>query len=116
MGYWEQSEVLTRMHEFGIDNVRGWMYTFKNMPIEQKVSAFDLICEKFDLCRKCGGKHYIRECRSTSTDLWTGGMELRPMYGWSQASMQDSERRIAEVQQIMADAMQAVARVMGGEL
>ena len=117
MESWERNEVLTRMHEFGIVNVRGWMYTFKNMPIEQKVSAFDQICEKFDFCRKCGrNSHFIRDCQSMSTDLWTCGMELRPSYGASQASVQDSERKMEEVKQIMADAIQAAARVLGGDV
>ena len=93
------------------------MYTFKKMPIEQKVSAFDQICEKFDFCRKCGrNSHFIRDCQSMSTDLWTCGMELRTSYGASQASVQDSERKMEEVKQIMADAIQAAARVLGGDV
>jgi hypothetical protein len=103
------------MHEFGIDNVRGWMYTFKNMLVEQKVSAFDQICEKFDFCRKCGrNSHFIRDCQSMSTDLWTCGMELRSAYGMSQGSMEDSECRIAEAKHIMDEAVKAAARVLGG--
>jgi hypothetical protein len=117
MESWERNEVLTRMYEFGIDNVRGWMYTFKTMPVEQKVSAFDQICEKFDFCRKCGrNSHFIRDCHSLSTDLWTCGMELRPTY--SAASAQDSSRRIAEAQQMVASAVEmvtAAARVLAGE-
>lgn len=117
MESWERNEVLTRMHEFGIDNVRGWMYTFKNMPIEQKVSAFDQICEKFDFCRKCGrNSHFIRDCQALTTDVWTCGMELRPAYaGANQGSAQETERRMAEVKQIMADALQAAARVLDGD-
>jgi hypothetical protein len=117
MESWERNEVLTRMHQFGIDNVRGWMYTFKTMPIEQKVSAFDQICEKFDFCRKCGrNSHFIRDCHSLSTDLWTCGMELRPMY--NVVSTQESSRRISEAQHMVASAVQmvtAAARVLGGE-
>jgi hypothetical protein len=116
MESWERNEVLTRMHEFGIDNVRGWMYTLKTMPVEQKVSAFDQICEKFDFCRKCGrNSHFIRDCNAMSTDLWTCGMELRPMY--SVASAQDSLRRIGLAQQMVAEAAEmvtAAARVLGG--
>ena len=64
MDSWERDEVITRMFEFGINNVRGWMYTLKTMPVEQKVSAFDQICEKFDRCRKCGrGTHFVRDFR-----------------------------------------------------
>jgi hypothetical protein len=121
MESWERNEVLTRMHEFGIDNVRGWMYTFKTMPVEQKVSAFDQICEKFDFCRKCGrNSHFIRDCHSMSTDLWTCGMELRPTYAGNQAANQqlaaqqsaldDASRRIAEAQEMITEAQ----RVLGG--
>jgi hypothetical protein len=115
MESWERNEVLTRMHEFGIDNVRGWMYTLKTMPMEQKMHAFDEICEKFDFCRKCGrNSHFIRDCHSMSTDLWTGGMELR-IRGSGQAAAQqsaldDASRRIAEAQEMIASA----ARVLGG--
>jgi hypothetical protein len=81
LGSWERDEVLARMYEFGIDNVRGWMYTLKTMPLEQKLSAFDQICESYDLCRECGrGTHFIRECGAVSTDRWTGGMEIRSKY------------------------------------
>jgi len=102
MESWERNEVLTRMFEFGIDNVRGWMYTLKTMPEEQKISAFDQVCEKFDRCRKCGrGTHFVRDCQALSADLWTNGMELRTMYpqgAGAQTLLQlaDAERRIAE--------------------
>ena len=127
MESWERNEVLTRMYEFGIENVRGWMYTLKTMPIEQKVSAFDQICEKFDFCRKCGRNgHFIRDCQSMSTDLWTCGMELRSSYGTDHASAQDSERRMAEAKQMVAEAVKmttaaaqmatAAARVLGDDM
>jgi hypothetical protein len=84
MESWERNEVLTRMFEFGIDNVRGWMYTLKTMPVAQKLSAFDQICEKFDRCRKCGrGTHFVHDCHALSADLWTCGMELRTTYSYN---------------------------------
>jgi hypothetical protein len=110
--------VLTRMHEFGIDNVRGWMYTFKTMPTEQKISAFDQICEKFDFCRKCGrNSHFVRDCRALSTDLWTCGMELRTVYGRQTVHQQleavaDAERRMAEAKHMVSEAM----RVLNGDV
>ncbi len=122
MESWERNEVLTRMHEFGIDNVRGWMYTFRNIPVEQKVSAFDQICEKFDFCRKCGrNSHFVRDCGAMTTDLWTCGMELRPTYGMRQSSaeVQESARRMAEAKQMVDGAAQmvaAAARVLDGGL
>jgi predicted GIY-YIG superfamily endonuclease len=112
MESWERNEVLTRMHQFGIDNVRGWMYTFKHITMEQKVSAFDQICEKFDFCRKCGrNSHFVRDCHSMSTDLWTCGMELRQAYaGNHAAALDDASRRIAEAREMINSA----ARLLGG--
>ncbi len=109
MESWERNEVLTLMFEFGINNVRGWMYTLKNMPPEQKVSAFDQICEKFDRCRKCGrGTHFVRDCQALSADLWTCGMELRTAYcaqvipdASTQVALVDAERRIAEATRVL---------------
>jgi len=123
---WERNEVLTRMYEFGIDNVRGWMYTFKTMSAEQKLSAFDQICEKFDRCRKCGrGTHFVRDCHALSTDLWTCGMEIRMPGGGSVVMGQDdADRRVAEAEhkineakRMVAEAQQKfaeAARVLGG--
>ena len=109
MESWERNEVLTRMFEFGIDNVRGWMYTFKTMPLGQKVSAFDQVCEKFDRCRKCGrGAHFVHNCQALSADLWTCGMELRPAYNVlsmdQQTELDDAvaERRRAEAASAIA--------------
>jgi hypothetical protein len=111
MEAWEREEVLTRMHEFGVDNVRGWMYTFKTMPMEHKLSAFDQVCEMLDLCRKCGrNDHFVRDCTALSTDLWACGLELRVMHDQA-----ESERRIAEAKRIMAEASAAAARVLAGE-
>lgn len=106
MESWERNEVLARMFESGIDNVRGWMYTLRTMPIDQKLSAFDQICERFDRCRRCGrGTHFVKDCRALSTDLWTCGMELRSAYngpaeegnaaGVATQQPTESERRIA---------------------
>lgn len=122
MESWERNEVLTRMFEFGIDNVRGWMYTFKVMPIQQKVSAFDQICEKFDRCRKCGrGTHFVRDCQAMSADLWSCGMELRPAYNVMSTDQQMEldaaveERSRAETALAAAELRIAeAARVLGG--
>ena len=110
MESWERNEVLARMYEFGINNVRGWMYTLKTMPIEQKLSAFDQICEKFDRCRKCGrGSHFVRDCAAMSTDLWTCGMELRHTYRQQDGeaerqALADAQRRIAEAARVLSGA------------
>jgi len=81
MESWERSETLERMYQFGIDTTRGWKYVFAVMPLSQKLSAFDDVCERFDLCRRCGrGSHFVRECEALTTDRWAGGLELRPFY------------------------------------
>jgi hypothetical protein len=126
MESWERVEVLTRMHQFGIDNVRGWMYKLKTMPIEQKVDAFDQICFRFGFCSKCGrNSHLIGDCHAMSTDLWTCGMELRPAYVFvihaannnnnqqleaQQVAVEDAERRMAEAKHLLTEAM----RVLNG--
>jgi predicted GIY-YIG superfamily endonuclease len=61
---WERSETLARMRYYGISRVRGWMYTSEYLDESQREHAFQQICEKFDLCRKCGCEgHFAAECR-----------------------------------------------------
>jgi hypothetical protein len=70
---WERNETLHRMRVHGIDNVRGWMFTSR-VPFsqEEREEAFRQICEKFDLCRRCGrGSHFADKCFATSFDKWT---------------------------------------------
>lgn len=112
MEAWERDEVLTRMFKHGIDNVRGWMYTMRTMSLYQKVSAFDQICEKFDLCRRCGGgTHFVRDCHALTTDLWARGMALRTAYtGTAMREFDEEERRHREAEYQEAEA--ALARAM----
>ena len=51
---WERREVLELMHIHGIEKVRGWMFTLLTLVDEDKVAAKRQLCERFDLCRKCG--------------------------------------------------------------
>lgn len=79
-GY-ERSEVLELMFRHGIDAVRGWKFTMKVMSLEQRLSAFDDVCERYDLCRRCGrGDHFVMECQALTTDRWTNGLDTRNMY------------------------------------
>ena len=81
MECWERSEVLELMFRYGINAVRGWKFTLKTMPLEQKLSAFDDICERYDFCRRCGrGDHFVNECQALTTDRWTNGLDPRTMY------------------------------------
>lgn len=60
---WERAETLERMYEHGIHKVRGWMFTLPVLTRDMWDSAFRQICERFDLCRKCGAKgHFIQSC------------------------------------------------------
>ena len=74
---WERNETLERMHRFGIDSVRGWMFTDLELSDDQYETAFNQICEKFDLCRRCGrNSHFRGSCYARSTAEWSGGVDL----------------------------------------
>jgi len=74
---WERNETLERMYRFGIDNVRGWMFTDLELSDDQYETAFNQICEKFDLCRRCGrNSHFRGNCFARSTAEWSGSMDL----------------------------------------
>ena len=61
---WERSETLARMHRHGISKVRGWMYTTPSLSDAQMDHAFGQVCERMDLCRRCGmGGHFAVSCR-----------------------------------------------------
>jgi len=61
---WERAEVLARMKTHGVGKVRGWMYTTRELTEAQAEHAFSQVCEKYDLCRRCGrGGHFAASCR-----------------------------------------------------
>lgn len=67
---WERSEVLARMRKHGLGRVRGWMYTSKELTDQQREHAFSQVCERFDLCRRCGLKgHFVADCRRGHAEL-----------------------------------------------
>lgn len=60
---WERSETLARMRIYGISRVRGWMYTTPALTDAQVEHAFGQICERNDLCRRCGSEaHFAARC------------------------------------------------------
>ena len=68
---WERAETLALMRKHGIARVRGWMYTAPDMTEAEKEHAFFQVCEKFDLCRRCGiGGHFAVECRKDGRPAW----------------------------------------------
>ena len=61
---WERSETLARMHRHGVSKVRGWMYTTPVLSEAQRDHAFGQVCERMDLCRRCGmAGHFAGACR-----------------------------------------------------
>jgi hypothetical protein len=70
---WERAETLARMHRAGISKVRGWMFTAPELTEPQRETAFAQVCERFDLCRKCGrGGHFAAACRCQSRAWFAG--------------------------------------------
>jgi hypothetical protein len=69
---WERAETLARMREHGISKVRGWMYTSPVLTDAEREHAFQQVCERHDLCRRCGlGGHFAARCRvSKQTRPW----------------------------------------------
>jgi len=61
----ELIETLNMINTYGIDNVRGSMFTKVSLNASDKIMAAQLYCELYGLCRKCGGKgHFIGNCTS----------------------------------------------------
>jgi hypothetical protein len=68
---WERSEVLARMYRHGVANVRGWMFTTQELGEAEAEQAFRQVCEKFDLCRRCGRRgHFAADCRAHGRPEW----------------------------------------------
>ena len=68
---WERTETLARMHRHGIDAVRGWMYVSVELTQAQREHVFQQVCEKFNLCRACGGQgHFAAACRGNRRARW----------------------------------------------
>tara|TARA_B100000035_G_C20997918_1_gene553398 strand:+ start:334 stop:846 length:513 start_codon:yes stop_codon:yes gene_type:complete len=67
----ELEKTLEYMHKYGIDNVRGSMFTKYNLSIDDKITAAKLYCELNDLCRKCGSKnHFVKQCLNEKVEPW----------------------------------------------
>jgi hypothetical protein len=60
---WERAETLARMRRHGIGRVRGWMYTAPELGDAMREHAYQQVCERFDLCRRCGREgHFVSDC------------------------------------------------------
>ena len=61
---WERSEVLERMYQYGIENVRGWIYSSAELGGGLWSHAFQQVCSKKGLCHRCGrAGHFAGTCR-----------------------------------------------------
>lgn len=70
--FWELSETIKLMSIYGVDNVRGSLFTkTSDLTYYEKVMAAQLYCELNNLCRKCGGNdHYINQCVNLNKESW----------------------------------------------
>ena len=79
MESWERNETLELMKKHGITKIRGWMFTSTILCDQDIETAFRQICEKFDLCRRCGHEsHFAEDCHSTCKAEWAGGSKIVP--------------------------------------
>ena len=68
---WERNETLTQMFRCGMNRVRGWLFSMKELGHAEKEQAFAQVCHKFDLCLKCGRKsHFADKCFARSRADW----------------------------------------------
>ena len=62
---WERAETLERMWQHGVMKVRGWQYTSLNLTASDMLSIATQLCERKDLCRRCGsGGHMFAQCKA----------------------------------------------------
>jgi hypothetical protein len=67
----ERNKTLELMYKHGIENVRGWMFTTTHLNEGATEDAFKQICEKYDLCRKCGrNTHFVDKCFARTRAAW----------------------------------------------
>lgn len=68
----ELAQTLEMMKVYGIDNVRGSLFT-KPFPLDrfEKIMAAQLYCELHGYCRKCGSnEHFIGNCNAEKVVDW----------------------------------------------
>lgn len=71
---WERKETLHLMRCYGVERVRGWMFTSVALSEEQRAAAFAQVCERYDLCRRCGrDSHFAAQCYARTRAGWAEG-------------------------------------------
>ena len=64
---WERGETLAQMRRRGLGKVRGWRFTGEG----GREEAFREVCERFDLCRRCGrAGHFAGGCPGRGRAKW----------------------------------------------
>lgn len=68
----ELIHTLHMMKQYGIDNVRGSMFTSPfPLSTNEKIIAAQLYADLYNLCRKCGGEnHFITQCKNNHVENW----------------------------------------------
>ena len=98
--FWELVETLEQMHQHGIDNVRGSIFTNPNtLSVNDKVMAAQLYCELKNYCRRCGNYgHYIGSCNSKNKAPWVSkfGNKLEWVLGDFQRSCLQCKKDISK--------------------
>ena len=65
---WERAETLERIWVHGAARVRGWQYTRFNLSSAEKSQIVLELCERKNLCRKCGNAgHMYSNCQKKFT-------------------------------------------------
>lgn len=69
----ERAETLFLMRKHGVEKVRGWLFSSPFLSEIQKADAFVQICERHDLCRRCGAAgHFASACFARHKASWCG--------------------------------------------
>lgn len=68
----ELIHTLHMMKQYGIENVRGSMFTSPfPLSTNEKIIAAQLYADLYNLCRKCGGEnHFITQCNNDTVKGW----------------------------------------------
>ena len=68
---WERDETLTRMLRYGISSVKGSAFVSRTLSDEDWACAFNQVCDRFELCRKCGrDTHFADACFARIMARW----------------------------------------------
>jgi len=89
---WELVETLNLMKLYGINNVRGSLFSssFKLTNYEKTMAA-QLYCELNGLCRRCGDKgHFISNCKNNYVSNWVH------KFGGNLVFIDDNKKRLCQ--------------------